>query len=39
MLHAARLSLPHPAGHRLQLDAPLPPDFAAAISAAGLDLV
>ena len=39
MLHAARLTLPHPDGRRLELNAPLPADFAAAISAAGLDLV
>jgi 23S rRNA pseudouridine1911/1915/1917 synthase len=29
MLHAARLTLPHPiSGERLVLESPLPPDFA-----------
>jgi 23S rRNA pseudouridine955/2504/2580 synthase len=38
MLHAAKLTLPHPDGRRLTLEAPLPGDFRAALSAAGLDL-
>ena len=39
MLHAARLDLPHPtAGGRIVLNAPLPADFLAVLSAAGLDL-
>lgn len=39
MLHAASLDLPHPtAGGRILLKAPLPADFLAVLSAAGLDL-
>lgn len=39
MLHAASLDLPHPtAGGRIVLKAPLPADFLAVLSAAGLDL-
>ena len=39
MLHAASLDLPHPtAGGRIMLKAPLPADFLAVLSAAGLDL-
>jgi len=34
-LHAARLSLPHPAGGRLALEAPLPADLAAALALLG----
>jgi tRNA pseudouridine32 synthase/23S rRNA pseudouridine746 synthase len=32
-LHASRLELPHPAGGRLAIEAPLPPDLAGAIAA------
>jgi 23S rRNA pseudouridine955/2504/2580 synthase len=38
MLHAWRLELPHPAGGRLALAAPLPADFRAAVSTAGIIL-
>jgi 23S rRNA pseudouridine955/2504/2580 synthase len=39
MLHAASLDLPHPtAGGRIVLNAPVPADFLAVLSAAGLDL-
>ncbi len=38
MLHAASLDLPHPtAGGRIVLNAPVPSDFLAVLSAAGLD--
>jgi RluA family pseudouridine synthase len=36
MLHAASLELPHPSGGRLTLKAPLPEDFRAVLSAAGV---
>lgn len=36
MLHAARLTFPHPDGGRLTVEAPLPADFAALAEAAGL---
>lgn len=37
MLHAARLSFPHPAGGTKVLEAPTPPDMAGLIAALGLD--
>jgi tRNA pseudouridine32 synthase/23S rRNA pseudouridine746 synthase len=37
MLHAARLSFPHPAGGTKILEAPVPPDMAGLIAALGLD--
>jgi len=36
MLHAAGLSLPHPGGETLQLEAPIPADFAAQVKTCGL---
>lgn len=36
MLHAAKLTFPHPEGGRLTVEAPLPADFAALVEAAGL---
>jgi 23S rRNA pseudouridine955/2504/2580 synthase len=38
MLHAAKLTLPHPDSSRLTLEAPIPEDFGMLLSAAGLDL-
>lgn len=35
MLHAASLDIPHPAGGRVKLSAPVPPDFLEVIAAAG----
>ena len=37
MLHAARLSLPHPDDGRIMIEAPVPPDFADLAGAAGLE--
>ena len=36
MLHAAKLTFPHPEGGRMTVEAPLPADFAALAEAAGL---
>jgi tRNA pseudouridine32 synthase/23S rRNA pseudouridine746 synthase len=36
MLHASRLSFPHPEGGARTVEAPLPCDFTAAMKAAGL---
>src|SRR5690606_9445448 len=36
MLHAAKLTFPHPEGGRMTVEAPLPADFAALAAAAGL---
>jgi tRNA pseudouridine65 synthase len=36
LLHAARISLPHPAGGRLTVECPLPDDMARAMAALGL---
>lgn len=36
MLHAAKLTFPHPEGGRMTVEAPLPADFAALVEAAGL---
>ncbi len=38
MLHAWKLTLPHPDSRRLTLEAPVPEDFRALLAAAGLDL-
>ena len=36
MLHAAKLTFPHPEGGRMTVEAPPPPDFAGLVEAAGL---
>jgi tRNA pseudouridine32 synthase/23S rRNA pseudouridine746 synthase len=38
MLHAARLSFPHPEGGTTTIEAPLPPDMAAMLARLGLAL-
>ncbi|MFN4297790.1 MAG: RluA family pseudouridine synthase, partial [Brevundimonas sp.] len=38
MLHAARLTFPHPEGETLTVEAPIPADFRALMDRAGLNL-
>ena len=38
LLHAARLTFPHPEGETLTVEAQLPPDFRALMDRAGLNL-